>query len=459
MKIVAKRRVSCKVIKKYINVFIKVAVFVGGEAKAIQRRCLVPLAIILTLAKCPIFRLTSCIIHPKLFGFDFFLRYLQNIGGVSAICIKPLHTNQSFTYHDMKFLFTIQGEGRGHLTQALTLKRHLEARGHEIVMMIVGKSAVRQLPKFFTEQAGVRVHTVESPNFLPAGKRNRPPLTRSIVYNFAHALRFRRSVNHIKRMAKKVDVVVNFYELLTGLAYKLHRIKTPLVCIGHQYLFLHPDFKFPEGHASQVKLLRFYTRATAWHAKRLLALSFNDMPTPEANRIRVVPPLLRERVLTASPERGDYLFGYMLNAGFSRDIEAWHAEHPDVNIHFFWDRETEGGELKVDDRLTFHSLNDEAFIRYMAGARAYATTAGFESVCEAMYLGKPVLMVPTHIEQLCNACDAERAGAGVCADHFDLDRLNDLQPVDATAYRAWVNSAAERIVGEIEAVAKANGRA
>ena len=79
MKIVAKRRVSCKVIKKYINVFIKVAVFVGGEAKAIQRRCLVPLAIILTLAKCPIFLSTSCIIRSKLFGIGFFLRYLQNI--------------------------------------------------------------------------------------------------------------------------------------------------------------------------------------------------------------------------------------------------------------------------------------------------------------------------------------------------------------------------------------------
>lgn len=49
----------------------------------------------------------------------------------------------------------------------------------------------------------------------------------------------------------------------------------------------------------------------------------------------------------------------------------------------------------------------------MAGCRAYATTAGFESICEAMYLGKPVLMVPAHIEQDCNAHDAMRAGAGL----------------------------------------------
>lgn len=49
----------------------------------------------------------------------------------------------------------------------------------------------------------------------------------------------------------------------------------------------------------------------------------------------------------------------------------------------------------------------------MAGCRAYASTAGFESICEAMYLGKPVLMVPAHIEQDCNAYECPAAGAGL----------------------------------------------
>lgn len=52
----------------------------------------------------------------------------------------------------------------------------------------------------------------------------------------------------------------------------------------------------------------------------------------------------------------------------------------------------------------------------MAGCKAYASTAGFESICEAMYLGKPVLMVPAHIEQDCNAYDAMKAGAGIISD-------------------------------------------
>ena len=40
----------------------------------------------------------------------------------------------------MKFLFIVQGEGRGHLTQALTLEEHLLREGHEVVEVLVGKS-------------------------------------------------------------------------------------------------------------------------------------------------------------------------------------------------------------------------------------------------------------------------------------------------------------------------------
>lgn len=63
----------------------------------------------------------------------------------------------------------------------------------------------------------------------------------------------------------------------------------------------------------------------------------------------------------------------------------------------------------------------------MAGCKAYASTAGFESICEAMYLGKPVLMVPAHIEQDCNAYDAMKAGAGIISDFLICSRCFVLQ--------------------------------
>lgn len=50
----------------------------------------------------------------------------------------------------MKYLFIIQGEGRGHLTQAMTMEKLLRSRGHEVVEMLVGKSESRKLPSFFS---------------------------------------------------------------------------------------------------------------------------------------------------------------------------------------------------------------------------------------------------------------------------------------------------------------------
>lgn len=80
----------------------------------------------------------------------------------------------------------------------------------------------------------------------------------------------------------------------------------------------------------------------------------------------------------------------------------------------------------MDETLSFHQIDDVKFLNAMAGCRAYASTAGFESICEAMYLGKPVLMVPAHIEQDCNAYDAMKAGAGIISDSLTCNRCSVL---------------------------------
>ena len=345
----------------------------------------------------------------------------------------------------MRILFVIQGEGRGHLTQALSLRQKLVGEGHEVVGVLVGKSPARRLPAFFLDKIGVPVYPFESPNFLPTAKNKQVNLAVSIVYNLARLPKYLLSVRFINRMIRETeaDVVVNFYELLTGFTYFLFRPKALMICIAHQYLFLHPDFKFPDENRLELAMLRFFTRLTAIGAAKKLALSFRKMREYGPEGLIVVPPLLRHEVLDIKPKQGEYLFGYLLNSGFSEEIIDWHRAHPEQELHFFWDRKTETAEFKVDERLSFHQLDDLLFLYYMSGAKAYATTAGFESVCEAMYLGKPILMVPTHIEQACNAYDAALSGAGIVVDCFDLDRLSELSKNHSgnMSFRHWVKQA------------------
>ncbi|PSQ92115.1 MAG: glycosyl transferase, partial [Bacteroidetes bacterium QH_2_63_10] len=107
----------------------------------------------------------------------------------------------------------------------------------------------------------------------------------------------------------------------------------------------------------------------------------------------------------------------------------------------------------------FHQLDDEKFLSLMARCRGFVSTAGFESIAEAMYLGKPVQVVPVdgHFEQLCNALDTVRARAGIRSRRFDIDQLRAFLPqhtADAEPFRQWVCQSRTRFGRAIEAAAE-----
>lgn len=108
---------------------------------------------------------------------------------------------------------------------------------------------------------------------------------------------------------------------------------------------------------------------------------------------------------------------YLVNSGYFEEVLAWHRTHPDIILHCFTDQpEKINSAFDFDKtKLVVHAINDTLFLEMMSKSKGLASTAGFESVCEAMYLGKPVLMVPIHghYEQFCNSRDAYKAGAGI----------------------------------------------
>ena len=170
----------------------------------------------------------------------------------------------------MKFLFIVQGEGRGHLTQAITLENILLRNGHEVVEILVGKSESRRLPGFFTRSIHAPVKQFLSPNFLPTPVNKRVSLPRSIAYNILKLPEYGESIRYIRSRIQEsgADIVINFYELLTGLTYFLFRPRVPQVCIGHQYLFLHKDFHLPEVDRWSMSLLNLFTRLTSLGATK-----------------------------------------------------------------------------------------------------------------------------------------------------------------------------------------------
>jgi uncharacterized protein (TIGR00661 family) len=353
----------------------------------------------------------------------------------------------------MKYLFVVQGEGRGHFTQALSLKNMLERNGHEVVAVMVGSSAKRTLPDFFTQKINSELVRFQSPNFLPTPKGKQSPLLVSILYNLLLVPVYLQSLYTIHKTIRttKPDVVINFYELLCGVTYGLFNPKPPMINVAHQYYFLTPDFEYTGENEKQFKLLNFYSRLTAMNAYKTLALSFRIDKYSSFGNIIIVPPLLRREVLQKETSDGDYIHGYMLNSGFAKELAEWSSINPKESLHFFWDKKKVDTTVSLTPNLTMHKLSDTLFLEYMAGCKAYATTGGFESVCEAMYMQKPVLMVPTHIEQECNVIDALRSGAGVTDEEFDLDILLECIPSykRTNEFRHWTHTAESLFMYEL----------
>lgn len=345
----------------------------------------------------------------------------------------------------MKYLFVVQGEGRGHFTQALSLKSMLEKNGHEVVAVLVGCSAKRTLPDFFTQKMKTEIVQFQSPNFLPTPKGKQSSLILSILYNVLLLPVYISSLLTIRRAIKSYepDVVVNFYELMCGVTYGIFNPKPPMINVAHQYYFLTPGFRYDGENFKQFLLLNFYSRLTALNAYKILALSFRKDQSLHYRNMTIVPPLLREEVLRKEITNNDYIHGYMLNTGFAEELIDWSHRNPEQRLHFFWDKRNAQKTEKPTPMLTLHQLSDTLFLDKMSGCKAYATTGGFESVCEAMYLQKPVLMVPTHIEQECNVMDAIGSGAGVTSSEFDLDLLLDFVPTykKTQEFRFWVQQA------------------
>jgi uncharacterized protein (TIGR00661 family) len=361
----------------------------------------------------------------------------------------------------LRIMFAVQGDGRGHMTQALALQRMLLDAGHKISSVLINRADLNGVPAFFRDQIQAPIVGFDSLEFV-ADRANKGIMPiRSVWHNVQRAPALARSTAAITSAFRqeRPDLLVNLFEPLVGLTRLFSASRLPMVGIGHQYLLLHPRFEFPPGKLVDRFAIRHYIRMTTIGARRLLALSFDHLPDLPGAKIAVVPPLLRPEVL-AQPldRRDDFLLVYLLKAGLREEILAWHARHPDVPIHCFTDQPQAEAAVAHDATLTFHRLGGSTFLDLMARCRGLVCTAGFESVCEAMYLGKPVLMVPTpnHFEQACNALDGQRAGAGIASDRFDIDRFVAYLPThrtDPEPYRHWVRSAPERFIRLIELAA------
>ena len=374
--------------------------------------------------------------------------------------------HRSSSSRPLRVLFAVQGEGRGHMTQALAVAEMLRRAGHEICGVLMGRSHRRPLPAFFTDGIAAPIIPFESPTFVTSKGDAGFRVGATVGHIVAGVPRYASGLRTIHRTVRDLqpDLVVNFYEGLMGLYTAAMRPRVPVVAVGHQYMFLHPTYRHAASRPMAAALARFWTRISSFGAANRLALSLYEADDLPALGVEVVPPVLRDRVFelartsTPSGDGQPYLLVYLLEAAMSDDLKTWCEANPSVRVHCFWDQSAEGEEVQHGENLTFHGLSGDRFLRMMAGSAGVVCTSGFESVSEAFLMGKPLLMVPVpnHFEQQWNAADAASLGAGLIGEGLDLSALVDYLPhhrPKQDVFRAWTESAEQQVVRALERAA------
>jgi uncharacterized protein (TIGR00661 family) len=341
----------------------------------------------------------------------------------------------------MNFLFIIQGEGRGHMTQAMAFKDFLEKRDHLLTEVFVGRSKQREIPDFVYHYFSENIQRFHSPNFIRKKNRKGIQVFSSFLYNLLLGPLF---IYEIIRLAFKIrksnaDIIINFYDMIGGLAHFFSFSGKKLICISHHYYYLHPSAVNISGNHMNKLFLRWHSKLTSLKAEKRIALSFQYLEDYPHSRLHIASPLLRKEVFQVKVEIGDNIVVYLLHEGFLDEVLAVAKLNPQFTFEVYTSLKHIGKLITANILL---KEPDESFLKSLASSRGLICTAGFESVCEAAYFSKPILVWPSqgHFEQELNALDAVSAGLAESTDTVDMTAFfNFTGNRDNKTYREWVN--------------------
>jgi uncharacterized protein (TIGR00661 family) len=348
------------------------------------------------------------------------------------------------------------------MTQAMAVKEMAEAAGHQVVAVTLGVSAHRQVPEYFASAMKIPVRQLPTLEFKYKNSKA-VSNTATLLGVLGHLPKYSGLVRQLDAIVREAqpDVIINFFEPIAAFYTLTKKHRPPVVAIGHQFMFQHPNYVRASDLWKQLVSMRIYTWLLGARATKL-ALSLYEAPDLPGKRIIVGPPILRKQLfsLTADPN-GNFTLVYLLNHGYAEQIIKWSDANPGTRLHCFYDKPGAPAEFQHSPSLTFHKLDGEKFLRLMAGCRNVVCTAGFESVSEAAWLGKPLFLVPVenHVEQQVNAIDAQQFGIGIAEKSFNLDRLAELPdrlPVEK--FRAWMDCAPKKLFQAIEKATTGNPR-
>jgi uncharacterized protein (TIGR00661 family) len=306
----------------------------------------------------------------------------------------------------MRILYGVHGYGRGHATRTLAVLPHL-ARHHQLLVLAGGDA----FPAFWPEFSAVRIPTFG----FAYSRRGQGPRQRSNWHTFRRNCPALLDLfwggptfDMVREITEEFapDVIVSDAEGWTHHVAAFLRI--PRISFDHIGILAYCKPPLQRGDRIEAWFDTQCYRALVGRPDRALVSSFFDAP-PRRPGVRVVGTLPRQPVRDLVPRDRGHLLVY-----FNRGRDQLHEhflqplEELGLPVHIYGSaRQGRAGHL------TFLPPSNLPFLEDLAGCRAVISTAGNQLVGEALFLQKPLLVLPERcVEQRMNALAIERLGIG-----------------------------------------------
>jgi uncharacterized protein (TIGR00661 family) len=303
-----------------------------------------------------------------------------------------------------RLVYAVHGYGRGHATRSMAMLAELQHR-HE-VLVLAGGDAYEAMAADFPV---VRIPTLGFAYGKDTGQRSNAATFR---LNFGAVLDawWRGAVYQMVASVVREfspDVIISDAEMWSN--WVARDLNIPRINFDHMGVLAYCDAPLDAGDRFEAAVDAYVYRTLIGRADRILVSSFYPAP-PREPHVRVVPTLARQAVREATPTDGAHLLVY-LNKGHhqfdARMRQVLAGLNTPVKIYGTQRRGVEGP-------LSFLPPGNASFVQDLASCRAVLSTAGNQLVGEAMWLGKPMLVMPERcVEQRMNANALVQMGLGM----------------------------------------------
>ena len=318
----------------------------------------------------------------------------------------------------MRIAYGVMGYGRGHAMRTRAVLPAL-MKDHEITVFAGGDAYDVLAPEFPT----VRIPVIGY-RYNAKGQHSLP---RTFTENFAgmsdllfggHGM----AAVEAEFRARGIEAVISDSEAWTHRTAQ--KLGIPRISFDHVGIIAYCKPHFPADLWLTGMRDAWGYRSMMGVPERILISSFYPAE-PAYKGVKIVGPMQREVVLRAKPVTGDYLLCYF-NKGEHQYLPAVDRALRLLDCPVIIYGTPHRGKV---DNLDFRAPSNEWFVHDLAGCRGLLSTAGNQTIGEAIHLGKPILAVPEDaFEQRLNAHIIEKMGVGLRAD------LRSLTPSDVDRF-------------------------